>query len=315
MRSAFLIFPLLTMLSACAGEPTRMGASTKLVEAEEAILMPPPGSFSVAGITQKRFSNGLQQEIFLSTTSAVPGQNVVQMRLYGTRNDLRYRDDHLRFRTVTEAGIDAEMRGTLPGIPMKRSPYLVQNDYGAFGYAFGRPSPTELCLYAWQQLRTPEGEKPPFAGFGAVQIRVRLCETGATERKLLAFMYGYSIIGAVDDMRWNPYGSPGPVSDRLGHSGNPIYPPELSGGAAEDAEAPRPAAVAAARPARRAAPPVEPAPVALPGADQVVVPSPVRASAAAHPAVTAAPAPSAGGTIVPSPACVGANAATAGACP
>lgn len=312
MRSAFLIAPLLMMLSACAGEPTRMGASTKLVEAEEAILMPPPGSFSVAGITQKRFSNGLQQEIFLSTTSAVPGQNVVQMRLYGTRNDLRYRDDHLRFRTVTEAGIDAEMRGTLPGIPMKRSPYLVQNDYGAFGYAFGRPSPTELCMYAWQQLRTPEGEKPPFAGFGAVQIRVRICETGASERKLLAFMYGYSIIGAVDDMRWNPYGPPGPVSDRLGHSGNPIYPPEMTAGAEPDAARP----VAVGRPARRAVQPVaEPVPTALPGAERVVVPSPVRASSAAQPAANVAPASSAGGTIVPSPACVGANAATAAACP
>ena len=312
MRSAFLIFPLLTVLSACAGEPTRMGASTKLVEQEEAILMPPPGSFSVAGITQKRFSNGLQQEIFLSTASAVPGQNVVQMRLYGTRNDLRYRDDHLRFKTVTEAGIDAEMRGTLPGIAMKRSPYLVQNDYGAFGYAFGRPSPTELCMYAWQQLRTPEGEKPPFAGFGAVQIRVRICETGASERKLLAFMYGYSIIGAVDDMRWNPYGSPGPVSDRLGHSGNPIYPPEMTAGTEPDAERPAPAA----RPVRRAVRPVaESVPATLPGAGQVVVPSPVRASNTVQPAAKVAPASSAGGTIVPSPACVGAIAATAGACP
>lgn len=314
MRSAFLILPLLTMLTACAGEPTRMGASTKLVDAEEAILMPPPGSFAVAGITQKRFSNGLQQEIFLSTNSTVPGQNVVQMRLYGTRNDLRYRDDHLRFKTVTEAGIDAEMRGTLRGIPMKRSPYLVQNDYGAFGYAFGRPSPAELCMYAWQQLRTAEGEKPPFAGFGAVQIRVRICETGATERKLLAFMYGYNIIGAVDDMRWNPYGSPGPVSDRLGHSSSPIYPPELSGdGPTDPATA---TADVATRPVRRAGPVTQAADTApvIPGAGQVVVPSPVRATPPAQPVKAIAPAPAVSGTIVPSPACVGANAATNGTC-
>ncbi len=309
----------LTVLTACAGQPVRLGTGTTSVAADEALVMPPVGQFAISGITQKRFNNALQQEIFLTTNSAVPGQNVVQVRFFGTARAMNYGGGHLAFAPITEARVDSEMRGTLPGVPMARASYLVQNDFGPFGYAFGQPSPGELCMYGWQQLRAAEGERPPFANGGAIQIRVRLCDAGATEKQLLAFMYGFTINGSVDNPNWNPYGSPPPLRDRLGQSGAPVWPgaepvmpdavtmPALKTGSIPQA-APAPRRRAA--PAPVSEPAMAPTRPALPqGMEQVVVPSPVRAApapavalpAGRAPAAVAVPTPAASGTIVPSP--------------
>lgn len=297
-------------VSACAGEPTRFGASTRNVGADEAVVMPPPGNLSIVDVVEKRFDNALQQEIFLSTSSSVPGQNVMSVQFFGTGKPMKFSDDQLGWIPMTEARISSEMRGTLPGIRMVRSPLVVQNDYGAFGYAFGRPSGNELCMYGWQQIRSPAGTVSPLQNYGAIQIRVRLCETGASEEKLLSFMYGFSITGSLDDPGWNPYGTPPPVSSRLGRSGAPIYPPNTGESplpkygvsplpsVAADAEKPRPA------PRRRivqeAADVPQAAAPAAPGmAEQypgIVVPSPgaglrrpAGASQAAPAAVTTRP--------------------------
>ena len=315
------------MLLSCAGEPTRLGTGTTSVAADEALVLPPVGQFAISGITQKRFNNALQQEIFLSTNSAVPGQNVVQVRFFGTSRAMTYGGDRLSFAPITEARIDSEMRGTLPGVPMVRSAYAVQNDFGPFGFAFGQAASGDLCMYAWQQLRAAEGEKPPFANNGAIQIRVRLCETGASEKQLLAFMYGFTINGSVDNPNWNPYGSPPPVRERLGQSGDPVWPgaepviPEA---------ATMPALKTASVPQRQPAPRrAVPAPVretvaapvrpVLPqGMEQVVVPSPSRTispsasdvrvpppvSAAPSENVVRTPAPTGSRSVVPSPCAV-----------
>jgi hypothetical protein len=156
--------------------------------------------------------------------------------------------------------------------------FYVQNSYGPFGYAFGRGAGTDLCLYAWQQVRAPTGTISPFANYGSIQIRLRACEAGATEQKLLAIMYNFTILGAVDAGGWNPYGEPGPVSPALGGIGAPTYP--------------RPASM-------------EPMVPALPQRQSVVVrrPAVVAISAAppSAPAVAASLAPEANGIRVPSP--------------
>ncbi|MCX8997923.1 cellulose biosynthesis protein BcsN [Rhizobiaceae bacterium BDR2-2] len=310
-RALALSFTL--VLSACAGQPVRIAGETGLVEADQAMLMPAPGAFAITGVAQKRFNNALQQEIFLSTDSRVPGQNVVQVRLFGTKSPTRYGDDTLAFTSLTESRINSELRGTLPGIAMVPSPFVTQNDYGPFGYAVGRPAADELCLYAWQQLRSPDGQSA--IGTGAIQIRVRLCDRGATEEKLLAFMYGFTITAAVDAPGWNPYGTPAPVRQRLGKSGDPTYPRDMA------TVLPAPPPAPAAAPARTAQPAV---PISAPQGPQVVVPSPAGGAAAASPVpAPAAPARSTtsaapvanAGTVVPSPACLGGGRPPEGACP
>lgn len=273
------------------------------------MVMPAPGAFAIIGVVQKRFSNATQQEIFLTTNASMPGENVVQVRFFGTRSPTRYGDNTLSYRAISESGIESELRGTLPGVAMTRSPFITQNSYGVFGYAIGRPSVNELCLYAWQQLRAPDGRSAE--GAGAIQIRVRLCQEGATEKSLLDFMYGYTIAATVDAPGWNPYGTPPPVNGRFGKSGNPIYPPA-------DAEVlpvalPRTSAKAEGVTERRAVN-MEKRQATLPvaGASAIVVPSPLQSAAPPAPSVTSLPA---AGVVVPSPACFQTGAAAKERCP
>lgn len=314
-------FIIACILQSCASEPTRISGTARTTSAEDAVAMPPPGDLAIVNIVEKRFSNALQQEIFLSTSSSVPGQNVMSVQFFGTRNPSTYMDDPLAFIQMTESRIDSEMRGTLPGIRMVRSPLLVQNDYGAFGYAFGRASDTELCMYGWQQIRSPSGSVSPLANYGAIHIRVRLCETGATEDKLLSFMYGFSITGSLDDPGWNPYGTPAPVSDRLGRTGEPIYPPSAGRSPLQESGiSPIPSVAARearpARPARAAgetrqpaapapSPATEPATLQDTRLQGIVVPSPTSiqsGSARVPSAATTATAESPSQVIVPRPA-------------
>ncbi len=149
---------------------------------------------------------------------------MLKAQFFGTASPFKLSDNSLTSTPVTEAGIASEMRRVLPGVRMVRSSFFVQNNYGPFGYAFGHSAGSDLCMYGWQQVRSPSGTISPLANHGSIQIRVRICEANATEQKLLAFMYNYTITGAVDDGGWNPYGEPQPVSTSLGGVGAPIYP-------------------------------------------------------------------------------------------
>jgi hypothetical protein len=59
---------------------------------------------------------------------------------------------------------------------------------------------------------------------GSIDIRLRLCQSNATEKALLAVMYGYTVNAYLKDSNWNPYGSPQAVPDTLGTAGPDVYP-------------------------------------------------------------------------------------------
>jgi len=326
-------------LAACAGQPVRFNGDTKILGADQALLLPPPGQFSVVGVTEKRFSNAVQQEIALSTNSTVPGQNTVQVRFYGTENPNRYGEGALSSASLTDARINSEMRGTLPGVVMVRSQYVVQNDFGPFGYAVGRAASNDLCLYAWQQLRTRQGQRGPLVDAGTIQIRLRLCDRQASEQQLLSLMYGFTLAATTDSPGWNPYGAPAALNKTLGASGAPIYPPStpvLPAAAAPTAIAP--AHNVATRPPAR---PVASTNAAATGpltSQGTVVPSPVqsgRRQTGAVPAPGVMPSAArtsppdvsgrsqmggtasgaGGGAVVPSPTCLGTRATQSGQCP
>ncbi|TDK35142.1 cellulose biosynthesis protein BcsN [Rhizobium deserti] len=211
-------------LAGCAGQPVQMGSTVKSVPVEQALVMPPPAGPGIVSVVERRYDNAIEQEIHLSTSAMTQGQNKLTVQLFGTTSPFKMSSNTLTSTPVTQAGTASEMRRALPGVRMARSLFYVQNSYGPFGYAFGRGAGTDLCIYAWQQVRAPTGTISPFANYGSIQIRLRVCEAGATEQKLLAIMYHFTILGAVDAGGWNPYGEPGPVSPALGGIGAPTYP-------------------------------------------------------------------------------------------
>lgn len=217
---------LLSALAACGAprDGIRLTESATTVPAEEAMVMPPPGGPAVVSVISRKFTNADQQDVLLFTSAATPGQNFLRIKLFGPVGIDRDGGKSLGYASVRESVIAAEIREAVPGVAMKRSGLFLQNDYGPFGYAFGHGRQNDSCLYAWQQIRSSEQDRSGFQNGGTIQVRLRLCEEGASEEKLLSVMYGYTIRAGISKPGWNPYGAPPPVDAGLGRTSSPIRP-------------------------------------------------------------------------------------------
>jgi hypothetical protein len=256
------------------------------VPSAQAIMIPPPGGPGIVSVLQRRYLNGVSQEISLSTTAGGSGQNTFWISLVNDPRALTENDDSLSISRLDPLKIYNEIQERLPGIGMQTSNYYVQNKYGPFGYAVGRSGAGDVCLYAWQLIEPTEAAI--FMTSGTVSVRMRMCEAGATEQQLLRTMYGYTIAAYFKSPDWDPYGAAPPASPQLGQADSPIYPfgPVDPGAAVAPRVLPQaPAAPPAARPAvrrrtiatrpRPAAAPA-PAPVSGPAAGYPIVPPPPR---------------------------------------
>ncbi len=263
-------------LAGCGGRPIQSEAFVKNLPAEQAMVMPPPAGPSIVSIIERRFDNAISQDIHLATSATTPGQNLFKVQLFGTESAFSQTDNNLRMSSITEGKIASEMRASLPRVRMAKSQFYVQNNYGPFGYAFGRGSGTDLCLFAWQQIRSRTATMSPLANYGVIQIRLRMCEAGGTEAKLLSTMYNFTITAGVDAAGWNPYGASRALNPAVGGTGAPIYPRPTSSEPIVQTLPPRRAEAPVRRPARQVRPvaaPVSVGPVE-PDIQRPIVPAP-----------------------------------------
>ncbi|MFC3218571.1 cellulose biosynthesis protein BcsN [Tianweitania populi] len=254
-------------------------SSERTVANSSAYILPPPGGPAVVAVTERTYTNGIQQDIALATNSSLPVQNGFRVRLYGPIKAVAEGQTAMPEQFQPLRNIDSEVRRVVPGMPLQRAPFYVQNRYGAFGYAVGRKG-RETCLYGFQNIRSRQFT---WNDRGSIDIRLRLCETGATEAQLLAVMYGYTANVFVDAAGWNPYGQPAAVPEGLGSPGPDVYPTAM--GQLEPVLPPAPAAPVVRTPRRtRTVAPAVAAPVELPQPVGPAVPPPpaaVRTSPAA----------------------------------
>ena len=180
------------------------------VPAAQAIMIPPPGGPAIVSVLERRYLNGVSQEISLSTMAGGSGQNTFWISLVNDPRALTENDDSLSIGRLDPLRIYNEIEDRLPGIGMQTSNYFVQNKYGPFGYAVGRSGASDLRLYAWQLIEPTEAAI--FMTSGTVSVRMRVCAAGATEQQLLQVMYGYTIAAYFRSPNWNPYGSVPPAS-------------------------------------------------------------------------------------------------------
>lgn len=223
--ASVLLCVFMTGLAGCTA--TRSGvtfAGSRTVNAGNALILPAPGGPAVLSVIEQRFSNAIEQKVILSTTASTSGQNYMSIRMYGPMERETQGTKPLSYRSVSEGFLAQEARRAVPGVAMKSSGLFLRNAYGPFGYAFGQNGAGDSCLYGWQQLRTDESGRQAFRNVGAIQIRVRLCEAGVSEKALLSVMYGYTVTGGFSSDQWNPYGGPPSVERTLGETGTPIYP-------------------------------------------------------------------------------------------
>ncbi|NIX78293.1 cellulose biosynthesis protein BcsN [Microvirga terricola] len=214
---------LVATAAGCAARPEiRYASLTGEVSAAQAIILPPPGGLSVVAVLQRKFINGVSQEVALSTTSRTAGQNAFYVNLINDAGMQSEVEDTLKLNPLTHDRMQEEMEERLPGVPMNISLIYVQNKYGPFGFATGRAASGDVCLYAWQQIE--HNQASFFATNNGISIRLRLCAAGATEEQLLRAMYGFTIAAYFPSDIWGSNLVPPPVEPQLGQLGAPIYP-------------------------------------------------------------------------------------------
>jgi len=221
----------LTGASACAG-PSSLDYTTLMAEvpATRAIIVPPPGGPSVVAVLQQTYQNGISQEIALSTASLTTGQNAFYVSLLNNAASNPEIPETLSLPPLTPDRIEREMEERLPGVEMRTSLVYAQNKFGPFGFATGRSTTGDLCLYAWQQIEP--SEPALLVPGGAISVRLRLCDADATVNQLLRVFYGYTIAAYYRQETWNPYGRPPSPPPQFGEIDAPMYPLGLDGNGA-----------------------------------------------------------------------------------
>lgn len=215
------------------------------VDPSRALIVLPPGSPPVIGVTQRSYENAVAQTISLATRGRTPGENAIQVAFF-TASDLPestgVEGNLLKVPGIDDFAVAQDMEERLPGIAMAPSSVFVQNKYGPFSYAFGRGSGGEACLYAWQRIADGDSIFRPKSG--AVSVRIRICDPKASEAALLRLAYEYSLNASLRRSGWSPAGDAPAPEPGLGKAGAPIYP-QIS-----PSEPPSPRRVARPRPAR-----------------------------------------------------------------
>ena len=230
MHTSAKITALLSTLALLAGCGTSSKLNriqaTKMVPSSEAFLFTPPGGPAIVGVLQTDYSNGTEQQITLATSSAVPGENYANVKLVIASGVNQASLPNTSTAYSDTRSIQRELHAEFPSMRMTPSTLFLQNNYGPFSYAIGEGATGDTCLYGWQQIRSRTEDRALFRNNGIVQIRLRICDSKATEKQLLSLMYGYTIATSYSGRFWNPYGEPQAPNSTLGETGSPIYPPD-----------------------------------------------------------------------------------------
>jgi hypothetical protein len=292
------LWALLFILPACAPQRSPMAAvETGMIRPSAAYILPDPGGPVVVGAIQRNLATAIEHEVLLGVPTATSGQNALTLQVFGRAH--RKGEGALDSGAPTVESVTREMQEVLAGVDMQVSPYFVQNRYGPFGYAMGRGRGRDICIYGWQRVQTESGDSPFFSNRYLLQIRLRLCETGATEQDLLRVMYNFTLSAHFGTQSSETPRTAATQVISLLDTSSEIRPSTPTGMAyVLPSQAPAPSApprAIATAPARPA--PAEPAATAT--ASGPAVPPPSSGSSAA--AATPAPAASGSAPIVPPP--------------
>ncbi|UYN99171.1 MAG: cellulose biosynthesis protein BcsN [Devosia sp.] len=201
-------------LAGCSTTRELPPQEARIVTPADAMIMPPVGGPAISKVVSTTYPNALKQDISLVTQARTPGENKISVILFegagGDGSDARLKDV-----PFTQVNLTEEALAAWPDTGMAVSPYYVQNAYGPFGYAIGKPANGDTCIYAWQRIE-PTTRPSGSVGRGTIFIRLQLCKQRATEQELLAVMYQLRL-----DVSVFP---PGRAPARIGALSAPIVP-------------------------------------------------------------------------------------------
>jgi hypothetical protein len=301
-----IILMMALVASGCAAQRTIVeNSGARSVPTDHAFVSLGPGGPAVLSVIQSDYANATRQTIALVTRGKTPGENQLRVDVFGLKNDNVALDTSLPDLPLKEADLNAEAQDALPDVPLRVSNNFLQNRYGPFGYIVGKAAQGDTCVYAWQRLATPDLKISLINSRNALSIRLRLCDSVASEAALAATMMNLSVNVALSSGSWTP--EPRELSTAVDAVNAPTAPPQIATAAANPlpSSPARAAPLLRAKQARRAPPPERAPPVASviqpPALTGVVVPPPPLAALNAPAPARADSAPSPAQISVPPP--------------
>jgi len=298
-----VILMMALVASGCAAQRTIVeNIGARAVPTDRAFVSLGPGGPTMLSVIQTDYANATRQTIALATRGNTPGENQLRVDVFGVKNDNVAFDTSLPDLPLKEAELTVEAQDALPDVPLRVSNNFLQNRYGPFGYIVGKTAQRDTCVYAWQRLATPDRKISLINSRNAISIRLRLCDSAASEAALAATMMNLSVIVALSSGSWTP--EPRELSADVGAVNAPIAPPQIATAAANTLSPARSAPRRAGHARRTPTPERAPAaasgiqPPALTG---VVVPPPPLADLNAPVPASADSAPSPAQISIPPP--------------
>ncbi|MCY0150005.1 cellulose biosynthesis protein BcsN [Hoeflea sp. G2-23] len=146
----------------------------------------------VDAVRQTSRTDHIFQTILYPNPGYSDGENQLTVSIAPPSSDKSY------FQAPTQREVVREMRGQLPGVPMRIMATAGQNQNGPFGYAIGASANGGTCIFAWQTARDiSRDDQTGFARFGrtryAAKVRLRYCHPTMTEGSLVSLMAGLRI--------------------------------------------------------------------------------------------------------------------------
>lgn len=279
---------LATLIGACSTTSDGPVSEARIITPADALIIPPPGGPAIVNVASTTFPNAVRQDISLATDARTPGENKISIVRFtakgGDGSDARLRDI-----PFTQVNLTQEALTAWPGTGMAVSPYFVQNAYGPFGYAIGKPPTGDTCIYAWQRI-SPTLKPSGAVDRGTINIRLQLCRRGASEQSLLEIMYKLRLNVAV----FPPNAAPAII----GSIGNQIRPIGAAGFSEVIPSAPAPVVRRAQTVTAAPTPTATPVAIPTPPIGAPIVPSPTGTTTGTGPTV---PRPPSGTVNIPSP--------------
>jgi hypothetical protein len=280
---------MIAIVGGCAAPRTILANTTEReVPVGHAFVSLGPGAPAIQSVVERPYQNATRQTVLLATRGNTPGENSLRVDVIGVTNSDINHEATLPDAPLKEADLISEAQDALPTVPLRTSLTYLQNRYGPFGYAVGRSTQGDECIYAWQRLATPDRDLSLINSRDTLSLRLRLCEPNTSEAKLVATMMKLNVSVALSDGAW--IAEPKQLSPEVGSPGVVLGPPEVL--AAADSDAKQPAHrerlhVAKLSKRKINGPSVVPSTQISPPPDAVVVPPPPLVSAASP----TAPAP------------------------
>ena len=152
----------------------------------------------IIAVREKRYANGIEQNMILESEAAADGENRIEVRVTQPgKSDDRIKNEYLQVRNTRQEQIRSDMKEFVWGIPMEIVASVEANAYGTYGYALGRSKLGYNCLLGWQNVKGVMKERR-LLGFTTtshteMSVRLRICRSDLSADQLVSIIRGMRI--------------------------------------------------------------------------------------------------------------------------